>query len=671
MLLLPSAATAQEIVVTGRGLDSPPGEAAYAVTEIDRAALTQTASGRFEDVLRDAAGAAQFRRADSRSAHPTAQGITLRGLGGNASSRALLLLDGVPQADPFGGWVAFPAYLPERLAGVRITRGGGSGYQGPGALAGTIELTSAGPDMLGPLDLAAFYGSRESIDLVGTSGLRLGGGALSIAGQYARGDGFVPIVAEDRGPADRAAPYEQASLALRAVVPVGLALELQAGLSGFTDARDRGTAFTDVRSQGADANLRLVGRGPWNWSLLGYLQHRDFSSGFASLNAGRVAASATLDQHVPATGAGARLELSPPIGGGATLRFGGDVRATSGRTQELYTFVAGAATRRRVAGGETLTAGAFADLSVERGALTINLGGRADHWSLASGALFEAPLAGGAALTDTRFADRSGWAGTGRAGAALALSPALSLRTAAYLGWRLPTLNELYRPFRAGTDATAANPLLDPERSRGIEAGVDVTAGGGFSLRATGYWNRIGGAIGNVTLGTGPGNFPGIGFVAAGGAYRQRLNLDAIVAKGAEVDLRWQAGPWRASASWAYTDARVTASGPARALDGLRPAQTARHQGSATLGWQDDGLSLAVTGRYVGPQFEDDQNARALARAFTLDARAMVPVTHSLALELRGENLGDARVETAISGGDIVERAAPRTLWLGVRYRLR
>jgi outer membrane cobalamin receptor len=198
-----------------------------------------------------------------------------------------------------------------------------------------------------------------------------------------------------------------------------------------------------------------------------------------------------------------------------------------------------------------------------------------------------------------------------------------------------------------------------------------VTIGGGLSLRATGYWSRIGGAIGNVTLGTGPGTYPGVGFVAAGGAYRQRLNLDAIAAKGAELDLRWQAGPWRASASWALTDARVAASGAAAALDGLRPAQTARHQGSATLGWGQGGMSLALTGRYVGPQFEDDQNARLLAAAFTLDVRAAVPLSSSLALELRGENVGDARVETAISGGGIVERASPRTLWIGLSYRRR
>lgn len=671
LLLLPLPAIAQEIVVTGRGLDAPPGEAAYAVAQIDRERLTQSASGRFEDVLRDAAGAAQFRRADSRSAHPTAQGITLRGLGGNASSRALLLLDGVPQADPFGGWVPFPAYLPERLASVRITRGGGSGYHGAGALAGTLELTSADAATLGPLGLAGFYGSRESVDLVATGGAELGGGSLTMAGQFARGDGFVPIVEEDRGAADRAAPYRQASLALRSVFPVGKAVELQANLSGFSDERDRGTDFTAMTSQGADASVRLVGRGAWRWAALAYLQHRDFSSGFASIGAGRATAAPTLDQHVPATGAGARLEIEPPLGSGVTLRLGGDLRHTSGRTQELYTYVAGSPTRRRSAGGETLTSGLFADLSIERGALTLSAGGRADRWTISNGSLFEAPLAGGAALTDMRFADRSGWEASGRAGAAVKLAPAVSIRGAAYTGWRLPTLNELYRPFRAGTDATAANPRLDPERLAGAEAGIDLAPAAGLSLSATGYWNRIRGAIGNITLGTGPGNFPGVGFVAAGGAYRQRLNLDAIVAKGAEIDLRWRSGPWRAGASWAFTDARVEASGNAAALDGMRPAQVARHQGSAHFGWSRGRMLISATGRYIGAQFEDDQNARELADAFTVDARIAIPVTEGFSIEARGENLTDARVETAITGNGIVEQAAPRTLWIGFSYRPR
>jgi len=117
--------------------------AAYAVTEIDRETIQSAASGRIDDVLRSVAGFQQFRRSDSRSSNPSAQGATLRALGGNASSRALVTLDGIPMADPFFGFIPFSALSPERLERVRVTRGGGSGPFGAGALSGTIELESA------------------------------------------------------------------------------------------------------------------------------------------------------------------------------------------------------------------------------------------------------------------------------------------------------------------------------------------------------------------------------------------------------------------------------------------------------------------------------------------------------------------------------------------------
>ncbi|WP_066799432.1 TonB-dependent receptor [Sphingomonas soli] len=642
-----------EIVVTGHGLTPPPGDAVYAVVTIPRERLTGTASGRLEDALRDTAGLAQFRRSDSRSAHPTSQGVTLRGLGGNASSRALLLLDGVPQSDPFGGWVAFPAYLPERLGSARVIRGGGSGYAGPGALAGTTELASASPAELGRLQASAAYGSREGLDARAVAAIQFGTGFATVAGQYARGDGFIPIATGQRGLADRAAPYSQASLALRSVIDLGGA-ELQTSLSGFSDHRGRGIAFTQVQSEGVDASVRVVGR---TWSALAYLQTRGFSSGFASIDDARSAATATLDQYnVPATGMGGRLEIEPGIGAGVTLRLGGDVRRVSGRTQELFSYVAGQPTRRRVAGGESTTLGAFADASFVSDDLTLSAGGRLDHWSIARGALAERPLAAGVA-TETRFADRRGWQATGRIGAAYAFGP-VSLRAAAYRGWRLPTLNELYRPFRAGADATAANAALNPERLTGIEAGVDWRPLPALSLRTTFYWNRLTDGIANVFFARGPGTFAQVGFVSAAGVYRQRRNLPRLDARGIEFDARYEAGKFSVVASYAYVDSRVGA---------LQPAQTAAHHASATFGW--DGLSL--TARYDGPQYEDDQNLRRLKGAVTLDAAAQLPVTRELAIEVRAENVTDARIEAGISGPGVIERASPRTLWLGLRLRLR
>ncbi|WP_010545458.1 TonB-dependent receptor [Sphingomonas elodea] len=674
-LCLASPALAQEaqIVVTGRGLDVPPGDAAYDVVTIDRARLADTASNRIEDVLADVAGLAQFRRSTSSSAHPTSQGITLRGLGGNASSRALLLLDGVPQTDPFGGWVPFPAYMPGRLAGVRVTRGGGSGFAGPGALAGTVELESGSPADLGTLNLAAYYGSRDSVDASGVVAMPVTGGFLTVAGQYGRSDGFVPIVRP--GSVDRATPYEQASLALRGVTDLGNGTELQTNLSGFTDQRTRGTAFTDVLSNGADASVRLVRRGngqkgEWGWSALAYLQVRQFDSGFASISAARDTVSPVVQQHVPATGIGARIEVAPPVGGGVTLRLGGDLRRVSGETRELYTFVGTSPTRRRVAGGASLTTGGFANASYSGGGWTLDAGGRIDHWTIHDGGLFEAPLSAGPVLTDARYADRHGWEPTGRLGAAYALG-AVTLRAAGYRGWRLPTLNELYRPFRAGADATAANPGLDAERLWGGEAGIDLRPLPDLVLRATGYWNRLDGAIANVTLARGPGTFPGVGFVSAAGAYRMRRNLDAVEARGLELDGRWTRGAWSLAGSWAYADSRVHASGAAAALDGLRPAQTPLFQGSATIAWRAAAANASLTARYAGARFEDDQNSARLDPAWTVDATLGAPLTRTLRLEARAENLFDTQVQAGISGGNVVERATPRTLWVGLRYAMR
>src|SRR3954468_20229379 len=438
LLLAAAPAVAQEaIVVTGRGLRETAGEAAFDVVAIPRERLENAA--RLESVLGDVPGFQLLPRSDATSANPTSQGVTLRALGGNASSRALILLDGVPQTDPFGGWVSWPAYDPQRLAEVRVRRGGGSGADGPGALAGTIALESVGPAELNGVSGSLLYGSRDGVEAHAGVGQRLGGGFLAVTGAYARGDGFIPVVAEQRGPADRPSPYEQASVAVRAVAPLPGGIELQASGLGFTDRRERGTALSGISTDGADASLRLVAR---RWSALAYVQTRDFYNSFASANAARTAVTRTSEQFsVPSTGLGARFEWRPELGP-VQLRLGGDWRRTDGVTRERFAFVAGAGTRRREAGGQTDTLGAFAEADWVSGPLTLVAGGRLDRWDISRGFLEERVFATGALVTGLRFPDRSGWEPTGRIGLALSAAPGLTLRGAAYAGWRLPTLNE-------------------------------------------------------------------------------------------------------------------------------------------------------------------------------------------------------------------------------------
>ncbi|MDB5738373.1 MAG: TonB-dependent receptor [Sphingomonas bacterium] len=658
---LAATAGAQEIVVTGASLPQAAGEAAYDTATIDRARLTSTASGELEDVLRDVAGFAQFRRSDSRSAQPTSQGATLRGLGGNASSRALVTLDGVPLTDPFGGWVSFSAIDPARLGLVSVTRGGGSGA-GPGALAGTIALTSAGPNQLAPLWGEASYGSRNSIEARGGISGTMGGGHGFLSADYARGDGFVPIVAADRGPIDEASPYREGSLSGRAVFPVGGDAELQASGLIFTDHRTRGTPFTPNSTTGEDASLRLVGHGRWGYEALGYLQARSFSAGFASINAARTTATESLRQYsVPSTGLGGRFELRPPTGDKLQIRLGADTRYVIGETDELYQFVAASPVNRRETGGKSITLGGFAEATLKPlDGLTVTAGGRIDRWRIMDGFLHQHVLATGAPAAGnlaTGYANRSGWRPTGRGGVAWKPADgAVTIRGAAYLGWRLPTLNELYRPFRVGNDSTLANPLLKPERLRGMDGGIDYDPLPNLHVAATLFDNRLDDAIGNVTLS-----------VAANGARTiMRQNLDAVTSKGAELDARLGLGRWALSASYAYTDAHVRSG---TAINGLRPAQTAKHAASGTIGWAvPAGPALSATLRYTGKQFEDDQNTETLKDALTLDLTAALPIGHGFALTARGENVTDARIEAGISGNDIIERATPRTLWIGFRY---
>ena len=67
-------------------------------------------------------------------------------------------------------------------------------------------------------------------------------------------------------------------------------------------------------------------------------------------------------------------------------------------------------------------------------------------------------------------------------------------------------------------------------------------------------------------------------------------------------------------------------------------------------------------------QYEDDLNRQLIPDALTFDAAASLPLAAGLALEARVENLTDALVVAGISGAGIVERATPRTFWLGLRW---
>ncbi len=651
---LPPEAPEDVIIVLGEGLPEPPAAPAYATIELTREQILTTASGRIEDVLSNVAGFQQFRRSDSRSSNPSAQGVTLRALGGNATSRALVLLDGVPVADPFFGYIPLSALAPERLASISVTRGGGSGPFGAGALSGTIRLESADAGTLGPLSGQALVNGRAETELAATLTSEIGDGFAVLGGRWDRGRGFFTTPVDSRVPATARARFDAWSASARVVQRVGEDIELQARALAFDDQRTLRFEGADSSSQGRDVSLRLVTRGPWQLDAIAYGQWRNFTNTvISSTRFVRV-----LDQRdTPSEGRGGKLELRPPLSEDHTLRLGADFRRASGElAEDAYSAFSGALTERRAAGGVTTDLGLFVEhdwSASERLALTAGL--RADRIRIADGFYRATDAQTGAVIRDDAFPARADWEVTYRAGALYRATAALSLRAAAYSGLRLPTLNELYRPFVVFPVVTQANENLAPERLEGFEAGFDWRPARGMTLSLTAFDNDVEGAIANVTLA------PNL---------RQRRNLEAIEARGLELAASVERGPLSFLGTLAYTDAIATGSGPAAELDGNRPPQTPEIAGSATVTWnlREDTL-LSATLRHVGAQFESDQESDVLPAATTLDMFGQVRLIGELSAVARVENLFDEEIVTRNDGGSR-DLGVPRTIWIGLRHAM-
>ncbi len=650
-----AAGKAEEIIVTGRGLDPSPVLQAYSVVTLDAERSALSASGRLDDVLGSVAGFQQFRRSDSRSSNPTAQGVTQRGLGGNASSRTLVLLDGVPVTDPFFGHVPFSALPVERLGRISVIRGGGNGAFGAGAVAGTVDLTSANPADLPMAEASLLANDRGESELSATIAPQLGAGYAVVSGRWDRGQGFWTTPVDQRVAASVRARFDSWSTSLRAVAPIGDDVELQARALIYEDYRTLRFAGADSFQGGQDASLRLVGRGDWQFDVLGYVQARDYSNVVISSSS----YAKSLDQWAtPSTGLGGKIELRPPVDAEHSLRLGVDWRRASGETKEV-TYSNGLPTGRRSAGGINSDLGFYAEHDRQLGPLRLTGSARLDRWSISEGR-FQGTFRN--CETKPTYPDRSGWDLSLRGGAVAEAKPGLTLRGSVYNGVRQPTLNELYRPFLVFPETTCANAALNNERLFGFEAGFDLAVGP-LDLSLTAFDNRVADAIANVTLGE---------------SLRQRQNVDAVHSRGIELLGKVKLGQVDWDNAVTVIDAKVEASGDSSALDGKRPAQVPNFAARSTLAWRPaDGWVVAATVRHIGAQFEDDRGTDKLPATTTLDAVATIPLAERVSLVLRAENITDeavvTRQQTTVRDGVksiSIDLAAPRTFWAGLRISI-
>jgi len=646
-------------VVTAARLPQPGAESPATVRRLAGAELAAAPALTLDGALRSLPAFSLFRRTDSLGANPTAQGVSLRGLGPSGASRTLLLLDGVPLNDPFGGWVAWTKLPREGLTAVEVVPGGGGAAWGNAALGGVVQFLGREREAAGGT-LATLAGDRGTRSAEAELTAPAGGGWIDVAGRWFASDG------EAAGSGHR---WAQARWRQTFAGGTSLAVALR----GFAETRGNGTPYTGNTSRETAGHLtaRGGGNGGPAWTLAAYAQRQVFTSTFSSVNATRTAETPASDQYaVPARAAGLAGTLGWRQAGGARTAAGADLRAVRGETRELFTYTGGRFTRRRTAGGRQEVAGAFLHHDHPLGAgWRISGGGRVDFWREAAGHRREEERDTGVALRDERFAGRQGTAFSPGAGVTWTPAPDWRLRANAQGAFRRPTLNELYRPFRQGANVTEANPFLATERARGGEVALEWRPAGGFSVEVVRFRQDLRDAVANVTVARGPGVFPVVGSLPAGGLGRQRLNLDRLRVAGWEAAARWTPGPgWTLTAAVLLNRATVAQAGVAPGLAGRDVAQVPRRtvvvgvEGPAGAGW-----TFAARVRATGRQFEDDENQLPLAAVNVADLTLRRALGGGRTLFLTAENLGGARVEAGRGADGVVTLASPRLFLAGLR----
>jgi outer membrane receptor protein involved in Fe transport len=640
-----SPAAAERVTVTATRTLAPLSASAASVAVLGAEDLRGTAAPALDEALRQVPGFSLFRRSGSRTANPTSQGASLRGIGASGASRAVVLDDGVPLNDPFGGWVYWGRVPRAAVDRVEVVRGGTSDLYGSTALSGTVNLLRREGDAR-QLHLETSLGSQATAEASAFAAAGWHGWRASLATERLTTDGYVAVDPRERGAVDRASSSRHATGDLTLARGWGEAGRAFVRGSYYQETRNNGTPLqtNDTLSR------RLAAGGEWRGlSLRAYADWQTYHQTFTSIVMDRSSERLTRAQTVPAEGRGLLAQWMRPAGRRQVLVAGVDLREVSGSSDEDVIAVSGAVSRAAGEGRQRTAAAFVEDLVSASRRVSLGLGVRVDGWRNLDGRQTQSGRV-------TELPDRHETAVSPRLTALFRPSRHLSVSAAAYGAFRAPTLNELYRTFRVGNVVTLANEQLTAERVRGGEAGLRVEDGRSWG-RLTVFLTSVRDPIANVTLSA-----------AADQTTRQRQNLGRTRADGVEIEGGTVIGDrLRLSAGYLWVDSRVVRFPSDRRLEGARVPQVARHQGTMQMRYEAPArVAVVLQARLQSAQFEDDQNLLPLAGFVVADAVFSRPLARGLEPFVAVENLTGTRFE--IGRTPVRSLGPPRALRVGLRF---
>ena len=649
------------VVVTATRSERTLVDQPMSVSVVRKEQIEQTPAYSLDDVLRTVPGI-NLPQTASYQAHPTANFISMRGLGGGHHIvRALVMLDGVPINDPFFGYVQWNRVPMENIERVEVVRGGGSSLWGNYAMGGVINIITRAPDKKG----------------FGASG---GGGSYNTY----RGDGFADFVLSDE-------------IKVRANVNAW-------GTGGFNQIQPAygpiytPTSFNAVNGQVTayftpdstfTGNVRVNVHGN-NQTLFTPIQTNNQQiydlAGSATKKFGGVDLTVTAFHEqsrfvtnnaatpfgVP-TGFGEYLQnqhTTPVYSTGGSAQFSGqvndivrlvtlgvDAQRISGMDSALIYNQSGAVTQNYFGGGKQQFVGIFGQVDVfPVKNVEVLLSGRFqtfnnfDGFDGAPGGIGVAPT-----TTATSFDPRLS--------ALWMVTPNLGLRTAAYSAFRAPSLDNLYRSFSVPFGIFLPNAQLVPEKLQGIEGGFDASWGP-LSAQFTAYYQEVTNLI--TTRNLGPGQLPAGYFFGT-----QNINAGKAIVQGFEAQLGWQIAPgWKADVNYTTVSSKIVDNQYDPLSVGKQQAGIPTQQAAATLGYSDPrGWRVSSRMRWIGQNWGDNDNTLPLDSHTVFDVSAGYTIAKSAELFVDVQNLFNAYYIADNSGLNPPLQGTPFSIFAGLKAR--
>ncbi|MBI4444625.1 MAG: TonB-dependent receptor [Acidobacteria bacterium] len=645
----------ESVTVTAERMISPSATATSRVEVLAMDEIRSMPQRSIEERLREFPEFSLFRRSSSLVSHPTTQGVSLRGIGPSGVSRSLLLVDGVPQNDAFGGWVYWNRIPPLSLQRVEIANGAGTGLHGNYSLGGVVQMIRRRPEAA-VAEVQGSLGNDESLKGDVYLSHRLGNWGFSLATSLLDFGGYVVVDERQAGKVDIPSGSEHQSLRVVSEWQWGSVLwSLEAGI--LHEDRNTGTPLSVNNTDSHDFSASLF------WSPTGqdHLQFRSFfrrtifESNFTAVAQDRNSERMATQQHVPTADGG--FSATWLASRGRQAMFSGiDFWRVSGIGRDAV-FFGPRVGLIRVGGGEQSTIGFFAqDVIRWSSRLEVTLGGRLDWWRNINGRRGSAPPA-----TPTEFQgipDRSETVFSPRVGVSYRLAEATILYGSVYRSFRAPTLNELYREFRVGNVVTNANSNLKTESLNGGETGIRFQWSDALRIEVGAFLNSLDRPVANVTLETTPAL-----------VTRQRQNLGEVRVRGFQASAQWLPMPEVKLEGRYLLDRSRVETGQVQ-LFGKRLPQVPEHRMTLSVDvalWKSTRLSL--TGRYVGSQFDDDLNTLLLDDYSQLDLYLARGFGDSMRAFLAMENLTDTRIIVNRSPVDFI--GTPFQIRAGIDFQLR